>query len=82
MIKIREIDPEQAMVIKNHLPELMVMARTKHANVLMERNTDITLCGHSTTWVESCTVTEMGEYIHAMLWYNINMDTHAVTLKI
>ena len=82
MVKIEAMRPSEVAILRTCLPELMVMARARHALDICRDNIDISFCGHAANWEECCTVTDMGHYTQAMLWYNVGHDTHGVALEI
>ena len=82
MVLVDDMTPGEMAAIKAHLPELMVMARARHADVLVNKGIDIDFCGTAKNWEACCTITDMGNYTQAMLWYNVKKDTHGVALEI
>lgn len=74
---------QEKTIVEQLLPELMVMARVKHASQILD-GTNISLCGVADNWVKCCTVTDMEERntVQCMLWYNVGPGTFAVALEI
>ena len=82
MTFIGKVKKAESDIIDRYLPELMVMARTKYIEWIIETGTDIAICWGAEDWKTSCTINDVESGTQCMLWFNIGIDTKTVYVHI